>query len=415
MIFEVNAMTAPEKKTFNTKLLAAIIIVIVIISVSVVVAEYGFIQKAEPQVNTQLPAISLLLVGSDRTTKTLSETDIAALEAYTGSGGIRSHGNQISGIGSYTGVPVLTLVNLVGGIKSGETLTVTASDNYTMTYSYDAVVNGQGFTTYDTSGSQKDATQPLQLVLTYYYQGSVLSSDQGPLRMGILGSEGLVTQGNQWEKWVVKLQVNAADLPAPTSTSHMSPTPTPILAATAAPIVGPAVTASPNSTPSATSTTLPAMQLTVVGASGLNVTLNQNNIASYSVTSGLGGKFKDVKGTFDYGTYSGVSMMTLLNLVGGMSSSQQLTVTCSDGYTMSYSYSQVTGAGLTMYNPATNTTATPTDPATMILAYSYNSTTITASCDNPQAYLMTAFVGADGYSTTANLYAKDIVKLQVSN
>jgi hypothetical protein len=403
-------MTSPEKKTkFNTKLLAAITI-IVIVTVSIVTAQYGFLQNSEPQKNTQLSAISLLLVGSDGTTRTLNENEIIALESYTGSGGIRSQGNHISGVGTYTGVPVLTLVNLVGGIKTGETLTATASDNYTMTYTYDAVVNGQGFTTYDTSGSQKDAAQQLKLVLTYYYEGSVLSSDYGPLRMGILGSEGLVTQGNQWGKWVVKLQVNPSD-----SETTPSPTPQPTTAATAtptaSPTTSPTITASPTPT---SSVTLPATQLTIIGANGNNVTIDQTALTSYTVTSGLGGKFKDVKGTFDYGTYSGVSVVTLLNLVGGISSSQQLIVTCSDGYSQSYSYTQVIGTALTMYNPATNSTAATTGPVTMILAYSYNSTVISASLGNPQAYLTTAFVGPDGYATLANMYSKDIVKLQVS-
>jgi hypothetical protein len=279
-----------------------------------------------------------------------------------------------------------------------------------MTYTYDAVVNGQGFTTYDTSGSQKDAAQQLKLVLTYYYEGSVLSSDYGPLRMGILGSEGLVTQGNQWGKWVVKLQVNPSD-----SETTPSPTPQPTTAATAtptaSPTTSPTITASPTPT---SSVTLPATQLTIIGANGNNVTIDQTALTSYTVTSGLGGKFKDVKGTFDYGTYSGVSVVTLLNLVGGISSSQQLIVTCSDGYSQSYSYTQVIGTALTMYNPATNSTAATTGPVTMILAYSYNSTVISASLGNPQAYLTTAFVGPDGYATLANMYSKDIVKLQVS-
>jgi hypothetical protein len=406
-------METPAKKgKLNTKLLTLIIAIIIIVSVSVVAAQYALSQQPA-QKSSQLPTLLLTLVGSDGSTKTLTETDMAVLQSYTGSGGIRSHGNQISGVGSYTGVPVITLLNLVGGIKSGETLTATASDNYTMTYTYGAIVNGQGFTTYDSSGSQKDATQPLKLVLTYFYQDTALASDQGPLRMGILGSEGLITQGNQWEKWVIKLQVNSEE---PTAT----PTPTPTATPTATPTPTPTSTQTPTSTATPTPTqtsnpALPATQVQIIGATGTTVTVDQTNLASYTQTSGLGGKFKSVSGTFDYGTYAGVSMTTLLDLVGGMSSSQVLCVTGADGYAKNYTFSQVTGTGLTMYDPATNNTVTPTHSVTMIVAYYYNGTTTNLPAYTDGSYLVTAFVGQDGYSTIANLYCKFVTKLQVYN
>jgi hypothetical protein len=401
-------METTKKGKLNKKLLASIIIIIVIVSISAVAAEYVLAQQPKQQ-NNQLPAMSLTIVGSDKTTKTLTETDIAALESYTGSGGIRSHGNQISGVGSYTGVPVLTLLDLVGGIKSSETLTATASDNYTMTYTYDAVIHGQGFTTYDSSGSQKDATQPLQLVLTYSFEGSTLSSDEGPLRIGVLGSEGLITQGNQWEKMVVKLQVNSAE---PAST------PSPTSKPTTKPTSSPTPTATPTATPTPTLTptlNLPATQVQIIGATGTTITIDQTNLASYPQTSGLGGKFKSQSGTFDYGTYTGTSITTLLDLAGGMNSSQVLCVTGADGYAKNFTYAQVTCTGLTMYDPATNNTVTPTNPVTMIVAYYYNGTSTNLSSYTDGSYLVTAFVGQDGYSTTANLYCKYVTKLQVYN
>jgi hypothetical protein len=402
-------MNNPAKKGINKKLLASLVVIIIIVAASVVAAEYVIGQPK--QSNNQLSAMTLTLVGSDGTTKTLTEKEISELESYTGSGGIRSSGNQISGVGSYIGVPILTLLDLVGGIESGETLTATASDAYTMTYNYDAVVNGQGFTTYDSAGNQKDATQPLKLVLTYYFEDAALPSDQGPLRIGILGSEGLVTQGNQWAKMVIKLQVNSAEpesTPTPTATPTATPAPTPTPAPTATPTAKPTPTATP-------APSLPATQLQIIGATGTTLTVNQTGIASYSQTSGSGGKFKSQTGTTDFGTYTGISITTLLDLVGGMNSSQVLCVTGADGYAKNFTYTQVTCTGLTMFDPATNNTVTPAHPVTMIVAYYYNGTATSLPTYTDGSYLITAFVGQDGYSTTANLFCKYVAKLQVYN
>ncbi|MCW3999694.1 MAG: hypothetical protein NWE93_05605 [Candidatus Bathyarchaeota archaeon] len=401
-------MTTQPKKGINTKIIAAIAIIIIAISLSAVAAQYMLNQQTQPPL--ELPDMTLTLVGSDGQQQTLTKTDILSLQAYTADGGIRTSNGEIKGVGTYTGVAVTTLLELVGGIESDQTLTATASDGYTMAYSYNQIVNGADFTTYDpATRSQTDATQPLKLVLTYSIDGAALPSDEGPLRMGVLGSEGLATQGNLWEKMVVKLQVNLP--PEPTSTSTPSPT--------AKPTAKPTTTSSnPTATPTPTPTpiSIPATQLTIIGADGTTtVTLNEASLVTYAQTSGLGGKFKSQTGTTDYGTYTGISITTLLNLVGGLSSTQVLCVTAADGYAKNYTYTQVTGPGLTMYDPVTNATVTPTYPVTMIVAYYYNGTAANLPVHTSGAYLETAFVGQDGLSTTANLFSKYTVTLRVYN
>jgi hypothetical protein len=403
-------MTAnPTKTKFNTKLLASIITIILIVSISAVAAEYLISQPAQNQPNGELPDMTLTLIGADVQQKNLTKQDILALEAYTRQGGVKSHGNEISGVGTYTGIPVSALIDLVGGMTSDETLTAKTSDNYTMTYSYNQVVNGQDISTYDAvSGAQTTATQPVKLVLTYYREGTALPSDEGPLRIGVLGSEGFITQGNLWAKWVIQLKVNPSISPTatPTHTPTASPTATPITT----------YTASPTATPTPTlMITIPDTQVKVKGADGTTVTLNATQLATYTQTSGLGGKFKSQTGTFDYGTYAGVSMTTLLDTVGGMSSSQVLCVTGADGYAKNYTYAQVTGSTLTMYDPVSNATVTPTNPVTMILAYYLNSTATNLPAYTDGSYLITAFVGSDGLSTTANMFSKYVVSLQVYN
>jgi len=405
-------MTQQKTTKSNTKLTAAIIIITITVSASAVSANYILSQQPQQQPNTTLPNMSLTLTGADGQQKNLTKQDILALKPYTGRGGIHSHGNQISEVGNYTGVPVTELINLVGGMTNSDILTVKSADNYTNTYTYNQVENGQDIQTFDaTNGAQTVATQPLKLVLTYSRDGTALPSDEGPLRMGVLGNEGFITPGNIWAKWVVQLTVNRPIAPTPTP----SPTPTPTATPTATPIFTPTTTPTPTPTPTPT-ITIPATQVTIKGADGTTtVTLDATALAGYTQTSGLGGKFKSQTGTFDYGTYTGVSVTTLLGLVGGISSSQVLCVTGADGYAKNYTYAQVTGSGLTMYDPVSNATVTPTHPVTMILAYYLNSTATNLPAYTDGSYLTTAFVGADGYSTTANLYLKYVVSLQVYN
>jgi hypothetical protein len=399
----------PKKSKINIKLIASIVIIITVVSLASVTAQYMLSQPPQQQQpNSQLPNMTLTLIGSNGQQQNLTKQDLLAIEPYSAKGGIKSHGNAITGVGTYTGVPVTTLIDLVGGITSAETLTATAADGYTMPYSYNQVVNGLGFATYNTAdGSEKAATQPLKLVVTYYFDGAALPAEEGPLRMGVLGTEGLLTAGNQWEKMVTQLKVNPAVTPAPTH----KPTPAPTLAPTSAPTSAPAATPTPTPT-----ITLPATQVTIVGADATTtVILNANDLAAYTQTSGLGGKFKSQTGTTDYGTYTGVSMTTLVNLVGGLSSNQVVCVTGADGYAKNFTYTQVMGTGLTMYDPATNATITPIHPVTMILAYYLNGTSTNLLSHTDGSYLMTAFVGSEGYSTTANLFAKYVVKIQVYN
>ena len=398
-------MTAQEKKgKFNTKLLSAIIILIIVVSISIVAADYALTQQ-NPK-NSQLPAMSLVIVGSDGTTKTLNETEIAAFASYTGQGASRS-GNEVGEVATYTGIAVKDLLNLVGGMTAGQTLTVIAQDSYKTTYNYQQVMNGQDITTYDISGNIANLTQPLTIALIYYREGAPLASNDGPLMMGVLGNEGLATAGNQWAKMVVKLQVNPASTPAPTASPTSRPTSTP----TPSPLPIYALTPTPTPTP----ITISATEVTIIGSDNSTVTLNQNNLITYIMTYGLGGKYKSANGIFDYGTYSGVSMTTLLNLVGGMSSGQVLSVKGADNYVKIYTYAEVTGTGLTMYDPATVAVATPAHPVTMILAYHINSTSINLPSYTDGSYMMVSFVGADGYATIANMFAKYVVEIRVYN
>ncbi len=45
------------------------------------------------------------------------------------------------------------------------------------------------------------------MVLVYFKDGQPLPSNEGPLRLAILGPEGLITEGHNWVKFVVKIGI----------------------------------------------------------------------------------------------------------------------------------------------------------------------------------------------------------------
>ncbi len=677
-------MNSQTKSKFNAKLLAAIVAIIIVIAA--VIAWQGTSLFSQPSSSPSpsptsspaitLPDMTLTILGASGQQVVLNSNDIAALESYTSDGGFKSSGGYIAAVGTYTGVPILTLCDLVGGITSTQTLTVTASDGYSMVYTYDQV-NGKGFTTYDPiTGSEKAATQPMTMVINYFMNNTALPSDEGPLRIGVSGPEGLLTEGHFWTKMVSKIEItnNVRDwtvtvdstgnteplsmdrqawtadynhftlnwtdansnvwsgtalwrwvswynynggisnatldqgysvklisgdgysvtlndsavklndnimlagklngavlsdpywpltlvgsdvtsqqmiknvvqiqivLDTPSSTSPsptVAPTitPAPTVAPTSAPTTAPTVAPSPTSTPTpeysliingtsavtmsrsdfesqvasvtasftdsngnvwtgtplhriamwginngaisstavedgyvvkviaadgstitfndsriamntgifiadkANGTAISAdsgplrltgndlsggkerlksivqvqimpmnrnITLTMVAANGTSVTLFANDLASMTGITATGGTRSSSAVLANFGSYTGVSVASLLDLVGGVTSSNSIKVTASDGYATTYTYGQLTGQGVATYN-SNGTAVNATQPLTMIVAYYLNGTSL-ASGTGP---LRTMIVGQEGLYTSGNVNAKMVVKIEV--
>lgn len=510
----------------NKKLLIGIVAIVIIVVASV----GGYVVLSMPKTN--LPAMTLTVVGADGQQKVLNQNDIAALEAYTQNGGFKSSGGVIAAVGEYKGVPILTLCDLVGGITNEHTLTVTASDGYSMVYTYNQV-NGEGYITYDpTTGSERAPTQPMKMVATYFKDGEALPSEQGPLRIGILGPEGLLTEGHFWTKMVSKLEITSgirdwtvtvkattnlnmdrqsytadynhfginytdssdnvwtgtalwrwvswsnynggvsnasldkgysvklisgdgssatfddsqvklndkiilashlngeilsapywpltavgADVPSAKSVKNIveiqiildsqpSATPSP----SASP--SPTASAQPTPTPTATPTPLPDMELTLVAANGTQLVLDEEDMAELTAVTYNGGT-RNSKGVLgNYGAYTGVPINTLLDLVGGVTSSQTVRATSSDEYTTTYTYEQLNGQGIATYDSnGTAVTPAPTQLLKMIVAYYLNGTAIPSDAGP----LRIITVGPEGLYTSGNISAKMVVKIEILN
>ena len=151
--------------------------------------------------------MSLTVVASNGTQIVLDSTDIATLPSYRAAGGYKNSIGTLVGPDNYTGVPLTTLLNLVGGINSYDSVEVNASDGYTWGLTYDQVTAGN-FTAYDpVTGNLVQPSQPLTPMLAYYKDDVNLTSEEGPLRLVVVGPQSLLTDSKLWVKWVTTLEI----------------------------------------------------------------------------------------------------------------------------------------------------------------------------------------------------------------
>jgi hypothetical protein len=146
--------------------------------------------------------MNLTIVGANGTQVVLNEADIAGLPSYRGYGGFKTSYPAVKGLGNYTGVRLDTLCSLVGGLTSTSIVRIMATD-YEANLTY-AQVNGE-FVTYDTSGAEVPHNLPLVPIVAYFFNDANVSD--GPLRLAIVGPEGLVTDSAYWVKWTVEIEI----------------------------------------------------------------------------------------------------------------------------------------------------------------------------------------------------------------
>jgi molybdate/tungstate transport system substrate-binding protein len=171
---------------------------------------HPYVVEQTEETEPELPDLSLTLVALDGTETVLDETDIAELPAVEYEGGFMTSAGEIKAIGTYTGVPLSTLYNMVGGITNETTVRVTASDDYSMVFTYDQLTSGEFITFDPVTGDEVEATKTIKVVLAYFCDGEPLDPGEGPLRLTAIGPEGLITEGHYWVKAVVKIEIREA-------------------------------------------------------------------------------------------------------------------------------------------------------------------------------------------------------------
>ncbi|MCW4030681.1 MAG: molybdopterin-dependent oxidoreductase [Candidatus Bathyarchaeota archaeon] len=157
---------------------------------------------------TALPSTATLTLKSGTNTTVLTAADILAMPAYTGIGAVRSGGSiSPSTIGSYTGVPLLYLCNLIGGIQPTSYIKITASDGYSTMLSYDQV-HDNNFVQYDINTNTVITDQDPLIIVAYAKDGAELTHDLGaPFRDVVVSEDGMATYGNVMVKYISSIEV----------------------------------------------------------------------------------------------------------------------------------------------------------------------------------------------------------------
>ncbi len=140
----------------------------------------------------------------------LSMADLKALPVTEGQGGIKSSTGKITIPEPFKGVALKDLVNVLGvPFDSSMGVAITAEDGYSMTFSYDQVMNG-AFTAYDpATGNELTTHDPLTAIIAYEHNGQPLNTtEEGTLRLVVVSANNNQVVDGHWSvKWVNKVEV----------------------------------------------------------------------------------------------------------------------------------------------------------------------------------------------------------------
>ena len=190
------------KRLFNQRaLLAGVMLVLALVASG----PAGCVTKTVT-VSPTAKAASLTVVNGSQT-KTLSMADIKALPVLSGSTGDITSSGTIEGPFAYKGVALTDVLKAVGGMTPNNAVRISAKDGYSMTMSYNQIVKGTEFPTYDsTTGKEVVPAGAITVFIVYEKDGNPLDDTIGPLRIGIM-APGQVTDGHWWIKWAQKIEV----------------------------------------------------------------------------------------------------------------------------------------------------------------------------------------------------------------
>jgi hypothetical protein len=152
--------------------------------------------------------------------------------------------------------------------------------------------------------------------------------------------------------------------------------------------------------------------LTLAALNGTEYLLNSSQIAALPSTTAAGGYIQGNSLPFNTNNYTGVSLNTLANMVGGLSSGEVLMVEGSDGYTINFTYSEVVNGNFSTFDSATGNPASPTGPIVPIVAY-YNDSQLIPDESNGGGPLMVAIVGNDSLVTQGKYWVKWVDRVEV--
>lgn len=158
----------------------------------------------------QTAVVLTVIYGDEQTNYTFPELE--NLISYTGMGGRRTNYPKIEGQGNYTGVPIITLVELTAG--DIEDYSIIATSNYkgtieNKTYNYSYILgNVDIYDPNNASNATPIGNDGLTMVIAYKYEGNYLNeSDDGKLRIAFLDENGSITYSQLWYKSVISIEI----------------------------------------------------------------------------------------------------------------------------------------------------------------------------------------------------------------
>lgn len=161
--------------------------------------------------DTPVPAPVFELIGPDGIAKPFTMEEIQALPVTEGQGGTKSSTGKISLPVPWKGVALKDLVATLGNFDNTMGINLVAVDGYSITYSYDQVMNGT-FIQYDPgTGDELKSPLPLTAILAYERDGKMLDPQMdGYLRLVVVSEEPKQVVDGHWSvKWVTKLEVKS--------------------------------------------------------------------------------------------------------------------------------------------------------------------------------------------------------------
>jgi hypothetical protein len=332
---------------------------------------------------------------------------LQALPSLSGNGGSLGKGGTITGPFPYQGVALTTLLNAVGGIAEGETVTLTSSDNYTQQLTYDQITSGSLLNYYDTNGNPITPSPKPTLTVIYSENGAALDSTHGPTELGALAlsSPNVLTDGSLWAKMVVSITIAANATSSTTATTNTVTTTTAAVSTT--------------TVPTTTTTPPPAVSTTPVATTPVILTVVSGNVSTtYSLAQlqqlqpifANTGYIKGAAvGSID--SYVGVPVKTILAAIPAFTSNNSVTISDPTGYSKTFTYAMiVNGTGFTVLDNNGNTVASP-QSVVPFLAYSKNG----AALDSSTGPLYLGFVSSIALNqyTQSSLWIKNVVTITI--
>lgn len=159
---------------------------------------------------TAIPTTPVVLtVNNGSQTKTFSLAQLQAMKVTTAYGAQKTKTGNITGPYSYKGILLTDVLNAVGSITQSNSVKVTASDNYSKTFTY-AQLTQPTFNVYDLSGNQATPELAPTLFIAWSQDGNAFATGVGPLELGIVTSKNQATDSSNWIKMTMQIDVISA-------------------------------------------------------------------------------------------------------------------------------------------------------------------------------------------------------------